>query len=85
MVIFIFYRILCVVLGIVLTTLGIVYLIIFSSLLSLGFSFSSYLRYVFSNNEIYLLIIGIGLITLSLFFDSKWKKFITYYKDRRKL
>lgn len=83
MVIFIFYRILCFLLGIFFSTIGVTYLIVYLSLFSLGFSFLGYLKYVFSHFEIYFLIIGLFLLTLSLFFDSKWKKFISYLKDRR--
>ncbi len=83
MVIFIFYRILCFLLGIFFSTIGVTYLIIYLSLFSLGFSFIDYLSYIFSHCEIYFLIVGLFLLTLSLFFDSKWKRFIAFLKDRR--
>lgn len=84
MVIFIFYRILLFIVGILFSTYGLTYLIIYFSLFSLGFSFFDYLRFILSHNEIYFLIIGLTLITLSIFFDDKWKKFISYRKDRRR-
>ena len=83
MVIFIFYRILCFLLGITLTTIGITYVIIFSSLLGIGFSFVEFIRIIMSNNEIYLLIGGVSLIIFSLFFDNLWSKFISWNKGRR--
>lgn len=57
-------------------------MIIYSSLLTLGYSISEYLQYVLNNYTFYLIPIGILLICLSLFFDSKWKKFIQSRKDR---
>lgn len=83
MVIFIFYRIFCFLIGILLTTLGISYLFIYFSLFGLGYSFIDYLRFVFTHSEIYLLIFGAFFLSFSLFFDPFWRKFIAYRKARR--
>ena len=84
MVIFIFYRIFIFVLGIVFSAYGITCLIIYLSLFSLGFSILDYLRFILSHNEIYFLISGLTLLTISLLFDDKWRKFIAFRKDRRR-
>lgn len=57
-------------------------MIIYSSLLTLGYSINDYLEYMFNNYTFYLIPIGFLLICLSLFFDSKWRKFIQSRKDR---
>ncbi len=60
-------------------------MIIYLSLFSLGFTFIEYLQYMFTSYTFYLIPIGLLLICLSLFFDSKWKRFIQHRKDRRHL
>lgn len=84
MVIFIFYRIVCFLIGILLTTLGLSYLLIYFSLFGLGYSLIDYLRFVFTHSEIYLLIFGCFFLAFSLFFDPFWKRFIAYRKARRR-
>ncbi len=57
-------------------------MIVYSSLLPLGYSINDYFEYIFNNYTFYLIPIGILLICLSLFFDEKWRKFIQSRKDR---
>lgn len=85
MVIFIFYRISFFILGIAMISISSTYFIICLSLFNLGFSLFDYIRYICSNSEMVIFLIGIILLTISLFFDEKWKKFIAYRKARRHL
>lgn len=78
------YRILTYTLGIVLLSAGLTFMIIYLSLFSIGFGVEEYFDYMFSSYTFYLIPSGILLICLSLFFDSKWKKFIQHRKDRRR-
>ncbi len=70
------YRILVFILGVIFLSIGLSIMIIYLSLFSLGFSFEQYINYLFSNFTFYFIPIGFLLLCLSLFFDSKWKKFI---------
>ena len=70
------YRILVFILGVIFLSIGLSMMIIYLSLFSLGFSFEQYINYLFSNFTFYFIPIGFLLLCLSLFFDSKWKKFI---------
>ncbi|CDC41287.1 unknown [Firmicutes bacterium CAG:449] len=70
------YRILVFILGAIFLSIGLSIMIIYLSLFSLGFSFEQYINYLFSNFTFYFIPIGFLLLCLSLFFDSKWKKFI---------
>ncbi|MDD6302028.1 MAG: hypothetical protein PUA56_01775 [Bacillales bacterium] len=82
MVIFILYRLLFYLLGIILTTIGLVYFIIYISLFSMGFSLLEYLEVTLSRFEAYLLPIGIIIIVFSIYFDNGWNKFVRRNKDR---
>lgn len=77
------YRVLIYILGVILFSVGLTCMIIYLSLFSLGFTIEEYFQYMFSSYVFYLIPVGILLICLSLFFDSKWKKFIQHRKDRR--
>ena len=77
-----FYRILMFTIGVILFAIGITFLIMYLSLFSMGFTLNEFLIYFMNNGTFYLLPLGLLMIMVSLFFDSKWKRFILWRKDR---
>lgn len=78
------YRFLTFVVGLILATVGMTYAIIATSYLSTGFGAGEYFHALFTGLEFYLLLFGLVLLILSLFFDDLWKKLRKFIKDRRK-
>lgn len=68
--------------GVILFALGISFLIMYLSLFSMGFTLNEFLIYFMNNGTFYLIPIGLLMILTSLLFDSKWKRFILWRKDR---
>lgn len=75
-------RILLFILGIFITSIGLMYLLIYISLFGSGINFFTYLFYFISRVEIYLLPIGLIILIISICFDYKWHKFIKYRKNK---
>ncbi|KUP07515.1 hypothetical protein Q73_04010 [Bacillus coahuilensis m2-6] len=57
--------------GFSLAVSGGVTFIMYLNLLTTGFTFSEYLQFLFSHFESYLLIMGVILITLAIYYPSK--------------
>jgi hypothetical protein len=76
------YRIIIYILGVVITSFNLVYLIIYFSLIKYGMDGSTFLVFLFHQKELYFFLLGIVIISLGLYFDSWWNKFIAYRKGR---
>lgn len=75
-------RILLFLLGIFITSIGLMYLLIYISLFGSGINIFSYLFYFISRVEIYLVPFGLLILIISICFDYKWHKFIKYRKKK---
>lgn len=58
-------------LGFGLTTIGLVYIILYLNLLTIGYNFSDYVKFIISSLECWYTIIGILLILLSTYKGGK--------------
>ena len=65
------FRILLYILGIILTSIGLFFIIIYLNLLIVGYSFFDFVKFISRRAEVWLLIIGIICIALSL---ERWIK-----------
>ena len=75
-----FIRLLVFLIGILITSLGFMYLLIYVSLFGSGTNFFSYLIYFLTRLEIYLVPLGLIITFISISFDYKWHKFINFRK-----
>ena len=82
MVINVIYRILLYIVGVFLTSLGMVYITIKSSLFTMGYSLEEYIHYIIKQKEVYLLPIGLLIVGFTTYFDKTWKKIILLHKGR---
>ena len=65
--------------GIYLVSIGIVYLIINLNLLTMGYSFIEYVKFIISNIYFYYILVGILLIYMSVLRkDKKWYTYMIY-------
>lgn len=58
-------RIVCFILGIILTSYSLMFIIIYINLIKMGYSFIEYIKYIFTRIECLLIILGIILIIVS--------------------
>lgn len=82
MVIILIYRILLYIVGVFLTSLGMVYITIYSSLFTMGYSIEEYVKYILKQKEVYCLPIGLLIVGFTTYFDKTWKKLILLHKGR---
>ena len=68
--------------GILTTSIGLMYFLIYVSLFGSGTSFLSYLMYFLTRVEIYLLPLGLIITLISICFDYYWHKFIKLRKEK---
>ncbi len=66
-------RIVLFILGIVITSYSLMFIIIYLNLIKMGYSFIEYIKYIFTNIECNLIFVGIILICLS--FKNKYNSF----------
>lgn len=78
------YRILCFLGGLVLATLGCVFLIITFSLFAMGASINEYFHYISCQYQLFIFPFGIFMMILSLFFDNMWEYFSKIKEARRR-
>ncbi len=64
-------RLLLYILGIVLTSIGLFFIIIYLNLLTTGYSFLDFVKFISSRKEVWLFLIGLVLIAVSL---ERWIK-----------
>ncbi len=64
-------RILMFLIGIILSSLSLTFIILYLNIINLGYSFHSFVNFIIKRWELYLLFIGIILIVLSLRKDKK--------------
>lgn len=76
------YRILLYIIGVFLTSLGMVYVTIYSSLFTMGYSLQEYINFILKQKEVYCLPIGLLIVGFTTYFDKTWKKIILLRKDR---
>lgn len=60
------FRILLYILGIILTSIGLFFIIIYLNLLTIGYSFSDYVNFIIRRPEFYYLIVGFIILTLTI-------------------
>ncbi len=77
------YRLLVFLLGLILTSLGVSFLLIYLSLGGNNVSFFPFLGFLITRKEIYLIPIGLIILIFALFFDETWKRFISWRKRRK--
>ena len=65
------FRILLYIFGVILTSLGLFFIIIYLNLLTIGYSFLDFVKFISRRVEVWLLIVGIICIALSL---ERWIK-----------
>ena len=65
------FRILLYIIGIILTSIGLFFIIIYLNLLTIGYSFSDFVKFISRKVEVWLILIGIICIALSL---ERWIK-----------
>lgn len=65
------FHLLLYILGIILTSLGLFFIIIYLNLLTIGYSFLDFVKFISRRVEVWLLLIGIICIVLSL---ERWIK-----------
>ena len=65
------FRILLYIFGVILTSLGLFFIIIYLNLLTIGYSFLDFVKFISRRVEVWLLIVGIIGIALSL---ERWIK-----------
>ena len=65
------FRILLYIIGIILTSIGLFFIIIYLNLLTIGYSFSDFVKFISRKVEVWLLLIGIICLALSL---ERWIK-----------
>ena len=65
------FRILLYILGIILTSIGLFFIIIYLNLLTIGYSFTQFVKFISRRVEVWLFLIGIILIAVSL---ERWIK-----------
>ena len=65
------FRILLYIIGVILTSLGLFFIIIYLNLLTMGYSFFDFVKFISRRAETWLFIIGILCIALSL---ERWIK-----------
>ncbi len=65
------FRILLYILGIILTSIGLFFIIIYLNLLTIGYSFLEFVKFISSRFEVWLFFIGIICIAVSL---ERWIK-----------
>ena len=53
------------IIGILLTSIGLMFLILYINLLTMGYSFSEFVNFIIRRKECWLIVVGIGLILLS--------------------
>lgn len=73
-----FYQIIILIIGIILTVLSISYIILYSNIMKIGYSFDDYLMFLSSRYECWLLLVGILLIIISIYFP--WRDKDELYK-----
>jgi len=74
------FRIMLFLLGIVLVSLGLSFVIIYLNLLNMGYNFKEYVHFIISKWECLIIIVGGILIFLSLYRKGKkqWYMYMTY-------
>ncbi len=65
------FRLLLYILGVILTSIGLFFLIIYLNLLTIGYSFFDFVKFISRKVEVWLILIGIICIALSL---ERWIK-----------
>ena len=65
------FRILLYILGIILTSIGLFFIIIYLNLLTIGYSFPEFVKFISRRVEVWLFLVGIICIALSL---ERWIK-----------
>lgn len=78
-----FYRISLFAIGLLLATIGCVFLVIDFTLLNYGFTLIEFFCYTLSTKTFYLLPTGVILMVISLFCNKLWNKLSNYLKDRK--
>ena len=76
------FRILLYILGIILTSIGLFFIIIYSNLLIVGYSFFDFVKFISRRLEVWLFLIGIICIVLSL---ERWIKHELLLRHNSKL
>ncbi len=66
-------RIVIFLLGLTMSILGLSYIIIYLNLLVMDYSFSEYLKYIFTKIECVIFFIGYGLMIISIYFKRRKK------------
>ena len=65
------FRVLLYIIGVIFTSIGLFFIIIYLNLLTIGYSFLDFVKFISRRVEVWLLIIGIICIALSL---ERWIK-----------
>lgn len=74
-------RIICFILGIIITSSALMYIVIYLNLVRMGYSMLDYVKYVFSSIECTKIFIGIILIILSLKKGRKNELYLQYKSE----
>ena len=74
-------RIICLILGIIITSSALMYIVIYLNLLRMGYSMLDYVKYVLSSIECTKIFIGIILIILSLKKGRKNELYLQYKSE----
>ena len=76
------FRILLYILGIILTSIGLFFIIIYLNLLIVGYSFFDFVKFISRRLEVWLFLVGIICIVLSL---ERWIKYELLLRHNSKL
>lgn len=77
------YRTTLFAIGLIVATTGVIFLMIYLSLLNYGFSFGEFIIYILKSKTFYLLPLGIVLMTISLFCSRFWNRLNKIIEDQR--
>lgn len=75
-----FFRVMLFLLGIVLSSLGLSFIVIYLNLLNMGYNFSEYVHFIISKWECLIIFVGFFFIFLSLYRKGsrKWFMFMIF-------
>ena len=76
------FKVLLYIFGVILTSIGLFFIIIYLNLLTMGYSFLEFVKFISRRAEVWLLIIGIICIALSL---ERWIKHELLLRHNSKL
>ena len=65
------FRLLLYIIGVIFTSIGLFFIIIYLNLLTIGYSFIEFVQFISRRVEVWLFVIGIALIVISL---ERWIK-----------